>query len=136
MGCMTQYICHLRAGARESHGGSALAYRDLVVFPTRKGGRGVRVRLAQPGWTCLLFMRTSECLHGGVTPAPECYPRTLSLGGDVRLIRIVTYPLAAVEHLLERASRETDADVVERLSGCSDFRMQRRMLGGVRVQER
>ena len=127
LGSMAQYICRLRPGVLCHTTGSALAYRDLVVFPTREGGRGVRVRVAQPGWTCLVFMRTRECLHGGVTPGPDCPPVTLSLGGDMRLMRIVTYPMVAVERLLERAAKDTGGDVVGRLRARSDHRMQRRI---------
>ena len=91
----------------------------------------MRVRVAQPGWTCLVFMRTKECLHGGVTPAPDCRPVTLSLGEDVSLLRIVAYPLSSVERLLERAVKDSDGDVVCRLSALSDQRIRRRMLGMV-----
>ena len=63
--------------------------------------------------------------------AEDCRPVTLSLGEDVSLLRIVAYPLSSVERLLERAVKDSDGDVVCRLSALSDQRIQRRMLGMV-----
>ena len=81
-----------------------LAYRDLAVFPTVTGGRGVRIGVLVPGWACIVCFRTSACLHGGIsavgppgvfTPLPP-----LGLPEGTRAVRIITYPLAAIETLM------------------------------------
>ena len=53
------------------------------------------------GWQCLVLMRTRECLHGSVFPdgVSEPPPAQLLLPG-LELMRIVTYPIGRIEHLM------------------------------------
>ena len=60
LGCMTQYICTRHPDAQTGDTCQSFSYRDLVVYPNACGGRGVRIRVARPGWTCLVFMRTGD----------------------------------------------------------------------------
>ena len=88
-----------------------LAYRDLVVFPGKCGGRGVRIGVLRPGWVCVVLMSTRSCLHGGVcaqTPALEESP-PLVLPDGMRHVRILTYPMRAIETLMQNLRDDTDA---------------------------
>ena len=132
LGAMTQYACRSSSVSMrdettemDEEGREALRYRDLVVFPKRDGGRGVRIHVAEPGWTCLVFMRTGCCLHGGVVPAPDRVGCRMTLPEGVSLARIVTYPMKAVQRALIAARQ--DKQVAVELRRRADPRMRQRM---------
>ena len=125
LGCMTQYICTQHPHAQTRSPCHSFSYRDLVVYPNACGGRGVRIRVARPGWTCLVFMRTRDCLHGGVTPSTDDTRGPVGLPDSVTLMRVVTYPLAAVQRLLLAAVDDAASTAV--VFDGSDERMRARM---------
>ena len=105
VGAATLYSC-LEARGGGSRGAEAalkqaLRRRDLAALPNVWGGRGVRVGVMERGWQCLVLMRTRECLHGSVFPdgVSEPPPAQLLLPG-LELMRIVTYPIGRIEHLM------------------------------------
>ena len=83
----------------------ALRARDLAVFPPSLEPRGARVGVMRPGWLCMLFTRTFECAHGGVSPLDMGSCESLQLQGLV-CGKAVTYPLRSVERLLESSMDE------------------------------
>lgn len=95
----------------------ALSYRDLVVFPNADGGRGVRVQVLRPGWVCVVLLRTSSCLHGGV--AADTAAANLTLPPEMgRPVRVITYPMRAIETLMRNLQDDAvAADVLRDLLG-------------------
>ena len=57
-----------------------------------------------PGWHCAILMQTAERLHGSVQPDASSV-RGFGLL-DFKMMRVVTYPLTAVERLLERLAQD------------------------------
>ena len=67
----------------------------------------MHINFMVPGWHCAIIMQTSERLHGSIQ-ADEHLLRGLGLP-DFRFMRVVTYPLKAVERLLQRLAEEPEA---------------------------
>ena len=111
LGTVTVHTCHAHAqnatmaAAAESR--EHMRLRGLAVFPLRNGGRGVHINSMVPGWHCAIIMQTSERLHGSIQ-ADKHLVRGLGLP-DFRIMRVVTYPLKAVERLLQRLAEEPEA---------------------------
>jgi hypothetical protein len=107
LGAGTLYWCVNRPREALPHVVSthALRARDLAVFPPIPEPRGARVGVMRPGWLCVLFTRTFECAHGGVSPLDMGSCESLQLPGLV-CGKAVTYPLRAVERLLESSMSE------------------------------
>ena len=114
IGTVTVHTCH----PHNPHTGNApmtglaesseqLSLRGIAVFPRRHGGRGVHIHSMVPGWQCAIIMQTRERLHGSILPDAHTI-RGFGLP-DFRLMRVVTYPLTAVERLLQRLSEEPEA---------------------------
>ena len=127
IGSCTIHTCHPNtpdapwAAATESR--EQLRLRGLAVFPSRTGGRGVHIKSMAPGWHCAILMQTGERLHGSVQPnAHEVIGFGLT---HLQLMRVVTYPLTAVERLLERLAEEPQMWPV--LLAHSDEWIQRRV---------
>ena len=72
-----------------------------------------------------VFMCTRDCLQGGVTPSTDETRGPVGLPDGVGLMRVVTYPLAAVQRLLLVANDDAASAAVVR--GGSDERMRARM---------
>ena len=94
-----------------------LRHRDLAVFPFRPGGRGVRIPVLVPGWVCMVFMCTPQCLHGGVCAEPPLEVRTSSgpqlpplalPPGMSAPVRIIAYPMQMVENLMSHLHDDAD----------------------------
>ena len=110
IGSCTIHTCHHnshvhpeateRATERKEH----LRMRGLAVFPSRTGGRGVHINSMVPGWHCAILMQTAQRLHGSVQPDASAM-RGYGLP-DFKMMRVVTYPLTAVEQLLERLAKD------------------------------
>ena len=111
IGTVTVHTCHPHAGNAPMTGSAdsreQLSLRGIAVFPRRHGGRGVHIHSMAPGWQCAIIMQTRERLHGSILPDAHLV-RGFGLP-DLRLMRVVTYPLTAVERLLQRLSEEPEA---------------------------
>jgi hypothetical protein len=117
LGAMTIYSCSQDAWAPDSDtqaARAALRYRDLAILTGRDGGRGVRLNVMRPGWCCCVLMKTSRCMHGGVTPDTDVVPMpTLALPPSMETVRAVTYPLSALERLMFNIAADPEgADAV------------------------
>jgi len=107
LGSCTVYVCsEARKGVHGSPSLSReeelLAHRGVAVFPSHCGGRGVHVCSVVPGWHCAVLTKTASRLHGAVFMAK------LDASGfalpQYDIARVVTYPIARIETLLQRLS--------------------------------
>ena len=65
------YICvgevgQARASAQD---GQANDVGHLCIFPSERGGHGVRLPVLIPGWVCVVIFHNGKCLHGSVFPS-------------------------------------------------------------------
>ena len=105
IGSCTIHTCHHNSHVHSTtESGEPLRMRGLAVFPSRTGGRGVHINSMVPGWHCAILMQTAERLHGSVQPDASSV-RGFGLL-DFKMMRVVTYPLTAVERLLERLAQD------------------------------
>ena len=123
-GTCTVHTCHTLAEASNPIDNQLLRHRGLAVFPCKEGGRGVHVISMIPGWHCAILMATAERLHGSVLPDEH------QLQGygfpDLRMMRVVTYPLKGIESLLTRLA--DDSSALAKLRASSHTWIQQRML--------
>jgi hypothetical protein len=86
-----------------------MKHADLVVFESRQGGRGVRVRTAKSDALILVFVRSSRCLHGN--------PINEEPNNDVPGVlhgRLVHYGLQKIDMFVQRmAANRTLLDLVK-----------------------
>ena len=106
IGSCTIHTCHHNSHVHSTtESGEPLRMRGLAVFPSRTGGRGVHINSMVPGWHCAILMQTAQRLHGSIQPG--------SLRGfglpNYQMMRVVTYPLTAVERLLQRLAKDPEA---------------------------
>jgi hypothetical protein len=78
----------------------------VAYFPNGNGGRGVHVCSVVPGWHCAILCKTSTRLHGSVVLDQKDATGFALPHYDIA--RIVTYPLARIEALLQRLSDEPE----------------------------
>ena len=117
LGAVALYYCPIHA---------VVTNPSIAVFEGCRGGRGIRVKVFQPGWFCAVAFRTDQCLHGTVC---EFDTRSIeSTGPSIRsesTLRIITYPLKRVEELLR--AELANPEVVYTIASASDQRLCARM---------
>ena len=119
LGSCTLYYCIPRADAGLSEEDldalrarrcEALRHRDMAVFPPihshpeltgYRRGPGIRAEVMQPGWACMLYTRTDQCPHCGISPVGETTLPFLQPPAGLLCGRLVTYPMAAIDALLD-----------------------------------
>ena len=88
-------------------------WRDFVVFPSRTGGCGARVRVMVPGWVCVLVMPAAKQLHGGVLVETESSaviphpPGSTTTAPTLEALHVVTYNLARTENFIAEMDTKT-----------------------------
>ena len=70
-----------------------------------------------PGWHCAMLMQTARRLHGSVLPGEE---DEQGFGGaHVEMMRIITYPLKAVDNLLRRLAGSPEQMQAVKTASCT-----------------
>ena len=105
IGSCTIHTCHNNTHMHPPESKEQLHMRGLAVFASRSGGRGVHINSMVPGWHCAILMQTAQRLHGSIQP---CSLRGFGLP-NYQMLRVVTYPLTAIERLLQRLAKAPEA---------------------------
>ena len=104
---------------------------EFAVLETPGGGNGVRVRVLQGDWICVLIFDSKKCLHGTILKTSDSddtqSTRSQSSGDEVtKAMHVVAYKL----HMMESFIRNVEAETTEKQHGVQcllDERMQRRL---------
>ena len=117
-GSCTVHTCHKVEGLPSPDDATTnylLKHRGLVVFPKKRGGRGVWIHSMVPGWNCIIIFCTKKCLHGSAA-LPEEAVKGFALK-HLSMFRVVTYPLSRIETLLYRVGKNSEAwETIKKLS--------------------
>ena len=123
LGSCTVHTCRNTDDSHSGDNNRPVPCRGLAVFPERTGGRGVYIASMVPGWHCAMLMQTARRLHGSVLPGEE---DEQGFGGaHVDMMRIITYPLKAVDNLLRRLAGSPEQMQAVKTASCTWI--QRRM---------
>ena len=87
---------------------------DLLIFEHRTGGRCVRVKAMEPGWTCVVRLFSSEVLHGSVYPnkskQKDGYEPNDFYVGSGKAFRVICYSLKGIVKLASLTSNPTSRE--------------------------
>jgi len=98
-GLLMYYSCFVEPDVEDCDRDHPLPQNDLVCFQHQNGGRGARIQTMHPNFLCLAFHQSWKC-HGTVFQENDVFQE------GIHGFRVVTYPIKAVEDLVEHCQDE------------------------------
>ena len=98
-GLLMYYSCFVEPDVEDCDRDHPLPQNDLVCFQHQNGERGARIQTMHPNFLCLAFHQSWKC-HGTVFQENDVFQE------GIHGFRVVTYPIKAVEDLVEHCQDE------------------------------